>query len=204
MEVQVPQKNSGLVRRLLASSNAQYQEGKVGVGAAWEATSEGGRGADSLGKVLPSGSAVVTLVWIRYMGANRVNEPEDRGSACEFIDIGHTKSGNMEEGRVLPAGAGRRSAAGSGYIGAKDICSEDTVKSGGVGVHPAYVFAQETGFKGGGRLGVPWWKQKAVEDQMRGTVEAMLEAARVRRRQESGRCDGSEGGSEGGITDIEE
>ena len=66
------------------------------------------------------------------------------------------------------------------------------------------VCARETGFEGGGRLRVPWWRQKAAEDQLRVTMEAILEAARVRRRQESSRGDGSEGGSEGGSTDREE
>ena len=66
------------------------------------------------------------------------------------------------------------------------------------------VCARETGFEGGGRLRVPWWRQKAAEDQLRVTMEAIWEAARVRRRQESSRGDGSEGGSEGGGTDREE
>ena len=51
---------------------------------------------------------------------------------------------------------------------------------------------------------MPWWKQKAEEDQLRVTVEDILAAARVRRQQEPGRCGGSEGGSERGITDSKE
>ena len=58
------------------------------------------------------------------------------------------------------------------------------------------VCAQETGYEGGGRLWVPWWRQKVAEDQLRVTVEAILEAARVWRRQEYGRVDGSEVGLE--------
>ena len=62
------------------------------------------------------------------------------------------------------------------------------------------VCAQETGYEGGGILQVPWCSQKAAEDQLRVTVEAISAAARVRRQQGSGRRDGSEGGSEGGST----
>ena len=47
-EVQVPRKTDGTVRRRLASSPAQYQEGKAGVWAAWEATLKGGGRAESL------------------------------------------------------------------------------------------------------------------------------------------------------------
>ena len=66
-----------------------------------------------------------------------------------------------------------------------------------------YVWAQETGYEGGGRLRVPWWRQKVAEDQLRVTVEAILEAARVWRRQEYGRVDGSYGGLEWVRTDCE-
>ena len=61
----------------------------------------------------------------------------------------------------------------------------------------------ETGYKGGRRLRLPWWRQEAAENHLRFIVEAILEAARVRRRQESGRHGGSEGGSEGGGMDRE-
>ena len=44
-----------------------------------------------------------------------------------------------------------------------------------------YVCMRETGYKGGGRLWVPWWRQKAAEDQLRVTVEAILAASKVRR-----------------------
>ena len=54
------------------------------------------------------------------------------------------------------------------------------------------VCAREIGYKGGGRLRVLYWSQKAAEKQLRVTVEAILVAARVRRRQESGRHYGSE------------
>ena len=52
-EVQVPRKTDGTVRRRLASSPAQYQEGKAGVGAASEATSKGGDRAEFIGNFLP-------------------------------------------------------------------------------------------------------------------------------------------------------
>ena len=51
---------------------------------------------------------------------------------------------------------------------------------------------------------MPWWRQKAAEEQLRVTVEKILETARVRRQQESGRRDGRKVGSEGGGTDSEE
>ena len=41
------------------------------------------------------------------------------------------------------------------------------------------VCAREMGYNGGGRLRVMWWRQKAVEDKLRVTVEAILAAARV-------------------------
>ena len=45
--------------------------------------------SDSLGEFLPRGSSGGTLFWSGYMGDHRYNELEVRGSACEFIDIGH-------------------------------------------------------------------------------------------------------------------
>ena len=60
------------------------------------------------------------------------------------------------------------------------------------------VCARETGYEGGGILRVMWWMYKVAEEQMRVTVEAILTATRVRRRQEYGSHDRSEGGSEGG------
>ena len=64
-----------------------------------------------------------------------------------------------------------------------------------VSARPVFdVCAIYTGYEGGGRLRAPWWRQKVEEDQLRVTVEAILEAARVRRRQESGRWDRSKGG----------
>ena len=47
--------------------------------------------------------------------------------------------------------------------------------------------AREMGYEEGGRLRVPWWRQEAAEKQRKFTVEAILEAATVRRQQESGR-----------------
>ena len=63
---------------------------------------------------------------------------------------------------------------------------------------------QENGFEGGGRLWVPWLRKKAVEEQMRVKVEAILAATRVRRRQEYGWRDGREGVLEGVNMDSKE
>ena len=53
-----------------------------------------------------------------------------------------------------------------------------------VTIQPIFVVcARETGYEGGGRLQVLWWRQEAAEDQLRVTVEEILAAARVRRRQ---------------------
>ena len=41
------------------------------------------------------------------------------------------------------------------------------------------------------------WRKAAAHKQLKVAVEEILAAARVWRRQESGRCDGSDGGSEG-------
>ena len=60
------------------------------------------------------------------------------------------------------------------------------------------VCARETGFEVRGEIQMPWWRQKTAEDQLSITVEAIQVAVRVWRRQESGRRDRSEGGSEGG------
>ena len=73
-----------------------------------------------------------------------------------------------------------------------------------VSLRPIFdVCARETGYEGGERLQVPWWKQVAEHKQNKIMVEAILTAARVHRQQESGRCGGSKGGSEGGSTDKE-
>ena len=63
------------------------------------------------------------------------------------------------------------------------------------------VCARETGYEVGERLRVPWWRQAEVHKHLKVTVEAILEVASVRRRQESGRCGRSEGVSEGGSMD---
>ena len=41
------------------------------------------------------------------------------------------------------------------------------------------VCAIETGYEGGERLRVPWWRQAAVHKQLKVVVEAILAAARV-------------------------
>ena len=51
---------------------------------------------------------------------------------------------------------------------------------------------------------MPWWSQEAAEDQLRVTVEVILVAERVWRKQEPGRRDESKGGPEGGSTDNKE
>ena len=75
-----------------------------------------------------------------------------------------------------------------------------------MGGHPVYFYicVQYTGYNEVGRLQVPWWRQKAAEDQLRVTVEAISAETRVRRRQEFGRRDGSEGGPEEEIMDSDE
>ena len=55
--------------------------------------------------------------------------------------------------------------------------------------------------KGEGGIQVQWWRQAAAENQLKVTVEDVLVAARVWRRQESGRRGERKGGSEGKITD---
>ena len=73
-----------------------------------------------------------------------------------------------------------------------------------VALRPIFdVSVRETGYEGGGRLLVPWWRQEAAENQLKVAVEAISAAARVRWRQGSGRRGGSEGGSEGGSKDSE-
>ena len=41
------------------------------------------------------------------------------------------------------------------------------------------VCAREMGYEGGGRLRLPWWRQKAADNEMMFTVEAILTASRV-------------------------
>ena len=51
-----------------------------------------------------------------------------------------------------------------------------------VSLQPIFdVCARETGYEGGERLKVPWWRRKAVEEQLRVTVEAILVATRVQK-----------------------
>ena len=60
------------------------------MGATWESTLEGGGRANILGIFLPRGSAGGTLVWSRDMDDHGENDTEIRGSACEFLEEGHT------------------------------------------------------------------------------------------------------------------
>ena len=66
----------------MSISPAQHQEGKAGVGAAWEATSEGRGGNDSLGKKLTRGSAGGTIVCSGDMGYHGENVSVVIGSTC--------------------------------------------------------------------------------------------------------------------------
>ena len=59
----------------------------------------------------------------------------------------------------------------------------------------------EMGNEGGGILWVPWWRQETAENQLRVTVESILEVARLQRQQEIGRRGGSKEGSERGRMD---
>ena len=65
------------------------------------------------------------------------------------------------------------------------------------------VCARETGYEGGGKLQVQWWRQATAENQLKVMVKYILVTARVRRLQESGRRGDSKGGLEGEITDSE-
>ena len=49
--------------------------------------------------------------------------------------------------------------------------------------HTIDVCIRGTGYGGGRSLRVPWWRQKAAEDHMRVTVEAIPSEERVRRGQ---------------------
>ena len=73
-----------------------------------------------------------------------------------------------------------------------------------VALRPIFdICAREMGYEGGGRLWVPWWRQAAAEKQLKVTVEAVWEAARVRRQQKPVRRGRTEGWSELGSTDSE-
>ena len=51
-----------------------------------------------------------------------------------------------------------------------------------VALRPIFdVFKRETGYKGGGRLRVPWWRQEATENHLKVALEAILEAATAQR-----------------------
>ena len=69
--------------------------------------------------------------------------------------------------------------------------------AGWVYLRPIFeVYANETGYKGGGRLRETWWRQEAAEKHMRSTLEGILVAARDWRQQESVRRVRGEGGEE--------
>ena len=89
--VQIHQADVGPVRRRLARSPAQHQEGKTGVVKAQEVAKEGGGRAVSLIKVLPRGSSGSDLVWSGDMGGFGINYSAVRGSACGLPAEGHTK-----------------------------------------------------------------------------------------------------------------
>ena len=92
------------------------------------------------------------------------------------------------------AGDVRSSPTGIGDTVPQVICGQATVLER-VSLWPIFeVCVRDTGYEGGGRLQVTWWMQEAAENQMKVKIEEILSAARVRRRQESGRWDRSKGG----------
>ena len=46
------------------------------------------------------------------------------------------------------------------------------------------------GYKGGGRIWAPWWRQTAADAKIGARIKEILEEAWERRRLESGRCGG--------------
>ena len=58
------------------------------------------------------------------------------------------------------------------------------------------VCTEETRFEGGGREREQWWRQTAVERQLKTTLEEILEASRDQQRQEFERRGEGKGGSE--------
>ena len=53
-----------------------------------------------------------------------------------------------------------------------------------VAIRPIFdVCVRDTGYEGWGILWVPWWRQKSAENRLRVTVEEILSATMVRRRQ---------------------
>ena len=59
------------------------------------------------------------------------------------------------------------------------------------------VFTRETGYEGGGKLRLSWWRQAAAEKNLKVTVEEILAAARVRRQQEFVKHGDNEGSLKG-------
>ena len=67
-----------------------------------------------------------------------------------------------------------------------------------VALRPIFeVCVNETSYKGGGKLPMPWWIQAASEKQLRLMLGVILAAARERQRQESGRRGEGKGRVEG-------
>ena len=69
------------------------------MGAAREATLEGGGRTNSLVKVLPCGSSGGSLVWVGDISAHGDNESEDLGSACEFFNQVTRKQATQQRDR---------------------------------------------------------------------------------------------------------
>ena len=92
------------------------------MGAARGVATEGGGGADSLGKVLSHGSSGGAIVWGGDMGDFVANLAEFIVSACGFPAVGHKVKGKEAEGRVVTAGDGKNSPSGRGDTAAPDLC----------------------------------------------------------------------------------
>ena len=66
-----------------------------------------------------------------------------------------------------------------------------------VALRPVFeICAKETGFKSGERARETWWRQTAVERQLKTTLKEISSETRERRQRESGRRGEGEGGSE--------
>ena len=59
------------------------------------------------------------------------------------------------------------------------------------------VCEKDMGYEGGGELQMQWRRQVSEDNQLKSTVEEILVATRVRRRQESGRSGERKRGLEG-------
>ena len=176
------------------------------VGAAWKATWEGGGGADSLGNFYR-----VVVQSVLFFGAEIWVLTETMIQRLEVAHMIFLKQVTRKQETRRRDGSWRQvtseaviQVTGTQMLREYMYRRQATVAEW-VAPRPIfYLCAIETGYEGGGGLRVPWWRQKAEEDQLRVVVEDILAASRVQRQQESGRRDRSEGGLEEGSTDSEE